>query len=83
MKAYDYKAVTFDGAVYCTGCIPDGAKDEDIYPIFADSEWDFYPVCDGCGEVHDYMGLTDEGQIEHTRRKIEEEAHNDKKWRTQ
>jgi hypothetical protein len=64
MKAYDYEAFTYDGAVYCCGCLPEGvgALDEDVSPIFADSEWDSYPVCDACGAEHDYVGLTSYGQ---------------------
>lgn len=65
MKAYDYEAVAYDGAVYCTGCLPDEVSIDDtdyVQPIFASSEWDYYPCCDKCGEVHDYVGLTDEGR---------------------
>jgi hypothetical protein len=57
MKSYDYEAVAYNGAVYCTGCLPEGVKlsDEEVSPIFADSEWDYAPVCDKCGTVHDYV----------------------------
>lgn len=60
MKAWDYDAVTYDGAVYCVGCLPKGVNvnSDDVHPIFASDEWD-YPgaTCDVCGETHDYMGL--------------------------
>ena len=61
MKSYDYDAMTFDGACYCIQCLPEGVTEEDADPIFADSEWDAYPVCDHCGAVHDYVGLTPHG----------------------
>lgn len=56
MKAYDYDAVALDGAVYCVDCL---SKNElqDADPIFADSEWDYYPTCDECGYEHDYVNL--------------------------
>jgi hypothetical protein len=64
MKAYDFDAVAFDCGVYCTGCLPDGVttNDEAVHPVFADSEWDYYPVCDACGCEHDYVNLTGEGE---------------------
>lgn len=74
MKSYDYDACTFDGAVYCNGCLPDGVttESEDVSPIFADSERDGYPVCESCGAIHDYVNLTDEGyEIECDRQNIE------------
>lgn len=60
MKAYDYEAVTYDGAVYCTECLPDGisVESEDVSPIFANSEWDSAPCCDKCHCRHDYMTIT-------------------------
>jgi hypothetical protein len=64
MKAYDYEAVTYDADVYCVGCLPDDVSvdDEEVGPIFADSEWDHYPVCAHCGTVHDYVSLTTYGR---------------------
>ena len=64
MKSYDYEAVAYDGDVYCLGCLPEGVNEDDAYPIFADSEWDYYPVCCVCGGVHDYVNLTLYGQKE-------------------
>ena len=62
MKAYDYDAVTMDGAIYCTGCAPKETKATGSpHPIFADSEWDHYPVCDKCGAQHTYVSLTRDG----------------------
>lgn len=57
MKAWDYDAVTYDGDVYCVGCLPDGVteEDEEVCPIFASDEWDSTPVCCVCGEEHDYV----------------------------
>jgi hypothetical protein len=64
MKVYDYDAVAFDGDVYCIECLPEGVnpESEDCYPVFAGSEWDSYPVCCQCGQVHDYVSLTPEGR---------------------
>lgn len=59
MKSYDFEAVVYDGEVYCTECLPEGVsvKDEAVSPIFADSEWDWAPVCDKCGTEHDYVSV--------------------------
>jgi len=63
MKAYDYDAVVYDGAVYCVECLPDGVGADCASPICADSEWDSYPTCDACGCRHDYVALTSDGII--------------------
>ena len=57
MKSFDFCAVTYGSEVYCVECLPDGvtADSEEVSPIFADSEWDCFPVCDACGEVHGYV----------------------------
>ena len=60
MKSYDYEAVTYDCEVYCLECLPMHAKAKchtEVYPIFADSEWDYAPTCCKCGTVHDYMNI--------------------------
>ena len=65
MNAYEFEAVIYDGDVYCVGCLPDGVGVEDIdeygndvcAPIFANSEWDYVPVCCECGQVHDYINV--------------------------
>lgn len=64
MSSFDYNAMVFDCEIYCIECLPDGVgeNDEDVSPIFADSEWDYYPVCAHCGAVHDYVCLTDYGR---------------------
>ncbi len=54
MKSYNYYACVLDGEVYCNECLPSLSG---IEPIFANSEWDCYPVCCECGEVHDYVIL--------------------------
>jgi hypothetical protein len=67
MKSYDFDAVTYDGAAYCVACLPKGvdANDSDVCSaIFADSEWDSYPVCHACGRTHDYVSLTSHGRTE-------------------
>jgi len=53
MKSYDYYAITCDEEVYCKECAPH----DDVYPIFANSEWDHIPACAKCGQEHDYVVL--------------------------
>lgn len=57
MNSFDYEAVTLGCDVYCVGCLPQGktVNDDDVNPIFADSEWNDAPVCTGCGATHDYV----------------------------
>lgn len=74
MKSFDYEAVTFDGAVYCVGKCFDAMaagfrehqrptlESDEVSAIFADSEWDSYPVCDICHAAHEYVCLTVDGQ---------------------
>lgn len=59
MYAYDYDAVIFNENVYCVECLPEetDVEDERVLPIFADSEWESYPVCCECGEIHEYVNL--------------------------
>ena len=62
MKSYNYNAVTYNADVYCTGCLPVEAESwPEVYPIFASSEWDYYPNCTVCGETHSYVSLTEIG----------------------
>ena len=66
MKAWDFEAMVYDGEVYCCECLPDEARtknNDECNPIFASSEWDYYPVCNKCEEQHKYVGLTDAGRI--------------------
>lgn len=74
MKAF-VDAVVYGGAVYCIDCLPQGVttEDADVTPIFADSEWDHYPICDSCQAIHDYVSLTDYGQA---RQRIQETCRN-------
>ena len=58
MESQDFEAVTYEASVYCNGCCPVDIYSEGVWPVFADSEWDYYPVCDGCGQEHTYMNLT-------------------------
>lgn len=66
MNAYDYEAVVVEGEIYCVGCAGEyddkAVADDYVSPIFADSEWDSYPVCTACHAEHDYVNLTDEGR---------------------
>jgi len=40
------------------------ADSDDVSPIFADDEMDYYPTCEICGRQHTYMKLTEYGQQE-------------------
>lgn len=71
MNAYDFDAVAYDGAVYCVDCVSpetDMENDPEVTPIFADSEWDSYPVCFTCNREHDYVNLTTDGRVWLSRR---------------
>jgi hypothetical protein len=59
MKSYDYDAVVYDSEIFCTECLPDGVsrRDDDVTPIFADSEWDYVPICCQCSYEHDYVSV--------------------------
>lgn len=67
MDATQFEAVTCDGEVYCTECLPTGIAPDgaDVHPIFANQAWDHYPVCSECGEKHEYVTLTDVGDRNH------------------
>jgi hypothetical protein len=62
MKSFDFEAVAYDGEVFCVDCLPDDVDggSEGVMPIFADSEWDYAPVCCICGEKHEYMTILSE-----------------------
>jgi len=60
MKAWEYEAVVYDGAIYCIECLPDGidADSDQVTPIFASDEVAAPGVvCAACGSTHDYMTL--------------------------
>lgn len=64
MKAWHFYAVVYNDCIYCVDCLPEGitAESDGVFPIFANSEWDYYPVCDVCLREHDYVCLTDFGR---------------------
>lgn len=64
MNAYDFDAVVYGCDVYCNDCLPDSLTpdSEEVHPIFAIDEWDYYPTCDNCGREHNYITLTSYGQ---------------------
>ncbi len=71
MKSYDWEAVIYDDSVWCVECLPDKVDiltEQELFPIFANSEWDNYPVCCKCGAVHDYVNLTTHGQKQKAKR---------------
>lgn len=67
MKAWNYEGYTTqNGGVICTNCTGKLSEDEEekkgFHPIFANSEWDYYPTCDMCNRQLDYVNLTSEGR---------------------
>jgi len=73
MNAADFDAVCYDGAAYCLSCYDGDVNDPECSPIFADSEWDSYPVCDACGEAIDYVCLTTYGRVHARVRELAEQ----------
>lgn len=55
MKSYDVVGYVDDCYIFCTDC-----GDSTMEPIFAGSEWDYYPVCEECGREIDVI-LTEDG----------------------
>jgi len=80
MKSYDFDAVVYNSEIYCIECLPEGVTEdsEEVMPIFADSEWDLYPVCTVCHEIHDYVNLTIEGQKYELEQKQKQYSINEK-----
>lgn len=64
MRLDHVEAYLCDGHVYCTEHLPKGftPTNGEAQPIFAGSEWDRFPVCENCNEVHRYVQLTEEGK---------------------
>lgn len=70
-KTYNVEGYTTeDGTILCPSCARDRFSaavlsgevkhDENPYPIFADSEWDYTPYCDHCSESLDVTVLEEE-----------------------
>jgi len=57
MYSYDYEAVVYEGEVFCNECCPVSLLDLTVTPIFADSEWKYYPVCVNCDKEHTYVNI--------------------------
>jgi hypothetical protein len=66
MNASDYEAVGYRSEIYCIDCLPSGVdiQGEDVTPVFADSEWNYYPVCTMCGCEHDYVVLIKQDHLQ-------------------
>jgi len=62
MRAYDYDAVVYDGAVYCLDCLPVEVEHPDVRPIFATDEWEYRPCCDRCGREVECVTVIGEEQ---------------------
>jgi hypothetical protein len=59
---FDYaKICVYQLAVFCVDCLPEGAAQDEVIPIYQDQEWDYIPVCAKCGRVHE-VRLTEVGQ---------------------
>jgi len=67
MNASDVVGYTEDGEFFCPACCPDPVG---MTPVFADSEWDYYPVCGACLEQVKDVGLTCYGQEQENLRKF-------------
>lgn len=63
MKSHDTVAYNppDSGYVVCPECTPESKKDI-WHPVFADSEWDYYPSCDKCLRTIDDVSLTSYGR---------------------
>lgn len=66
IKTFSYTHyVTTDGGILCEECseaaLSAGSLQQDEYdnfsPIFADTEWHYYPECDVCEALADYVTL--------------------------
>lgn len=73
MKTFDYLGVDVfaeNGSGHiitlCNECMEGATFDVEVdpMPIFADSELDYYPECEACGVVFDYINLTEYGMEE-------------------
>jgi len=54
------EVVAFDGAIWCTGCLPKNIDlfQEDVFPILKNCGWGMtYPVCLKCGHEHRHITL--------------------------
>jgi hypothetical protein len=71
MKSLEYYAVIYKNHrdvsdIYCVACLPSRADlddDDRVSRIYADQEWDYYPICCQCGEIHKYVQLI-EGSLQ-------------------
>jgi hypothetical protein len=62
MRPCDFNAVMKDGECYCSRHFTkEELESDEVYPIFADSDNDYYPVCAECGMIHTYVDLTPDG----------------------
>jgi hypothetical protein len=64
VKSYDVLGYTFPGYAVCLDCHlkveHECGVEDSCYPIFADSEWDYIPACDICGEAIEGVRITEE-----------------------
>lgn len=61
MNAADVVGYVCDGAFYCLDCFDSDTDGDEVGAVFVDSEHDYYPVCDACGERCEDVKLTTEG----------------------
>ena len=61
MNSCDIVGYVLDGEFQCVDCCS-GVDVEDCSPVFADSEWDSWPVCAVCGMECTDVNLTQDGQ---------------------
>lgn len=66
---------THGGSFYCSyDCLPDKIipGSDEVSAVFANDEWDSYPICDSCNETCEDVGLTPDGF-----RRMEQDRHAD------
>lgn len=63
MKCYEIVGYVNGDCIICPNCATEEDMDEKngLPVIFADSEWDFYPICDSCGTEITDVCLTETG----------------------
>jgi hypothetical protein len=69
VKSYKVVGWTHDADVWCNGCAEEmnitndkpreEMGEEDGWPVFADSEWDYQPHCGGCGSKIPHVTVLD------------------------
>jgi hypothetical protein len=69
IKSFSIVGWTYEADTYCNSCAEEMGitndksreemGEEDGFPIFADSEWDYQPHCGNCGDKIPYVTVLD------------------------